>query len=119
MSLAAVEDYPSIRIVRLRGPISQDTVSELERFRKWVEKHRSFRQKHILLDFKNVTRVDTAAIAEIIQEVSELKSANYQLGAINLPENVRSLLQVLKVEKLIAVYNNESEALERLTRKKA
>ena len=115
-SISAVEDYPSLRVVRLKGPINQETVSELERFRKWVEQHRGFKQKHILLDFKNVTRVDTAAVAEIIQEVSELKTAHYRLGAINLPDVVRSMFQVLKVERLIAVYKNESEALTDLTR---
>ena len=116
-SISAVEDYPSIRIVRLRGAIDRQTVSELERFRKWVAKHKGFRHKHVLLDFRDVIRVDTAAVAEIIQEVSELKSAHFKLGAIHLNDAVRSQLQVLKVEKLISVYENESRALEEMTRK--
>ena len=115
LSIEALEDYPSLRIVRLRGAINQDTVSELERFRKWVEHHRDFKHKHILLDFKNVTRVDTAAVAEIIQQVSALKTGNFKLGAMHLPEAVSSMFQVLKVDKLIVVYANESEALEKLT----
>ena len=118
LSIAAVEDYPSIRIVRLRGAINQHTVSELERFRKWVGKHKGFHHKHVLLDFKEVTRVDTAAVAEIIQQVSILKTGNLRLGAINLSPTVRGMFQVLKVEKLIAFYENESEALEDMTRKK-
>ena len=111
-SIAALEDYPTIRIVRLRGSIDQTTVSELERFRKWVAKHRGFKHKHVLLDFRNVTHVDTAAVAEIIQHVSELKTAHFRLGAINLTEDVRSMFQVLKVEKLVTFYDNESEAVE-------
>ena len=111
-SIAALEDYPTIRIVRLRGPIDQTTVSELERFRKWVGRHRGFKLKNVLLDFRSVTSVDTSAIAEIIQHVSELKSAHFRLGAINLKEEVRSMFQVLKVEKLVVFYNNESEAVE-------
>ena len=118
-SISAIEDYPSIRIVRLRGAIDRQTVSELERFRKWVSKHRGFHHKHVLLDFKDVTRVDTAAVAEIIQEVSELKSAHFLLGAIHLNDAVRGQLQVLKVERLISVYENESRALEEMTRKTA
>ena len=115
-SIAAVEDYPSIRIVRLRGKIDQQTVAELERFRKWVSKHRTFQHKHVLIDFKEVTHVDTAAVAEIIQEVSELKTERLRLGAVHLNSVVRSMFQVLKVEKLISIYNNESEALEDLTK---
>ena len=117
LSIEAVEDYPSIRIVRLRGAIDQKTVSELERFRKWVAKHRGFKHKHVLLDFKNVSHIDTAAVAEIIQEVSELKPGHFRLGAIHLNDTVKSTLQVLRVEKLVSVYDNESEAFEDLTRK--
>ena len=116
-SISAVEDYPSIRIVRLRGAIDQKTVSELERFRKWVANRRGFRHKHVLLDFRHVTRVDTAAVAEIIQEAFELKTGNFRLAAINLNDAVRGQLEVLKVEKLITVYENESQALEDMTRK--
>ena len=111
-SIAALEDYPTIRIVRLRGFIDQTTVSELERFRKWVAKHRGFKHKHVLLDFKSVTHVDTSAVAEIIQHVSELKTAHFRLGAINLKEEVHSMFQVLKVDKLVTFYKNESEAVE-------
>ena len=112
LSIASLEDYPTIRIVRLRGPIDQTTVSELERFRKWVAKHKGFKHKNVLLDFRNVTHVDTAAVAEIIQHVSELKTAHFKLGAINLNEAVRSMFQVLKVDKLVIFFTNESEAVE-------
>ena len=111
-SIEALEDYPSIRIVRLRGAIDQKTVIELERFRKWVEKHKGFKHKHIILDFKHVTQIDTSAVAEIIQTVSDLKSLHFRLGAIHLNAKVSSMFQVLKVEKLVTIYNNESEAVE-------
>ena len=113
--ILALEDYPSLRIVRLQGPINQKAVAEIERFRKWVVRQRSFKHKHVLLDFKNVTEMDTAAVAGIIQEVSELKAARFRLGVIHLNEEVRGMFEVLKVEKLIVFYDNESEALEDLT----
>ena len=116
LSISGIEDYPSLRIVRLRGAITQQTVAELEKFRKWVAKRPGFHQKHVLLDFKEVTRVDTAAVAEIIQEVSALKSDNLRLGAIHLSDTVRSMFQVLKVEKLISFYDNESDALENMVK---
>src|SRR5688572_21924524 len=105
-SIAGLEDYPTIRIVRLRGAIDQKTVTDLEHFKKWVEKHRGFRHKHVLLDFKHVTHIDTSAVAEIIQTVFELKTAHFRLGAINCNDTVRSMFQVLKVEKLVVFYKN-------------
>ena len=116
-SIAGLEDYPSIRIVRLRGPIDRSTVADIERFRKWVAKHKGFKLKHVLLDFKLVTQVDTSAVAEILQEVSELKTGNFRLGAVHLSETVRSLFDVLRVSDIIRVYPNESEAVDDLTRK--
>ena len=118
-SISGVEDYPTIRIVRLRGAIDQAAVSELENFRKWVANHRGFKHKHVLLDFGQVTRTDTAAVAQIIRTVSELKTAHFRLGAIHLSEEVRSLFQVLKVEKWIEVFDNESDALVEFSRKTA
>ena len=111
-SIEAIEDYPTIRIVRLRGAIDQKTVADLEHFRKWVEKHKGFKHKHVLLDFKNVAHIDTSAVAEIIQTVSDLKSAHFRLGAINLNETVRSMFHLLRVEQLLTFYKNESEAVE-------
>ncbi len=117
-SIHSVEDYPSLRVVRLRGPIDRTTVAELEKFRKWVAKHKGFKLKHILLDFKQVTRMDTSAVAEIIQAVSELRAMNFRLGAINLDAQFESLLQVLKVDQWVTFYKNESDALHNLTGKK-
>ena len=117
LSISGVEDYPTIRIVRLRGPIDQTTVSELERFRKWVANHRGFKHKHILLDFRHVTHTDTAAVAQILQTVSELKSKQFRLGAVHLTPEMHSMFQVLKVEKWIGMFDNESEGLEAFTGK--
>ena len=117
LSISAVEDYPTLRIIRLRGPVDQTTVSELERFRKWVGRHPGFKQKHILLDFKNVTHMDTAAVAEIMQAVSELKSEHYRVGVIHLQEMYRDMLKMLRVERWVVFYDNESEALDDLKQK--
>ena len=114
VSIAAIEDYPSIRIVRLRGPIDHATVAEIERFRVWVMKHPGFKRKHILLDFKQVTNINSAAVAGIIQAVAELKSNHFRLGAIHVNEFFSDMFRVLMVHKWITLYKDESEALEGL-----
>ena len=111
-SISAIEDYPSIRIVRLRGAIESKAVAELERFRKWIANHSGFKHKHVLLDFKHVTHLDTSAVAQIIQHVTELKGAKYRLGAIHLNDQCKSMFQILKVDKLVTLYENESAAIE-------
>ena len=117
LSVASLEDYPTIRIVRLRGPIDLTTVTELDRFRKWLTKHKGFKYKHLLLDFKQVTKTDSSAVAGLMQAIAELKSSKHHLGAINFSENFRSMLQILKVDKWITFYANESDAVEDLARK--
>ena len=114
LSISGVEDYSSIRIVRLRGPIDRTTVVEIERFRKWVAQHKGFKHKHILLDFKDVTHMDTSAVAEIMQAVSELKGIHYRVGLLHLKETFRSMLKMLKVEQWVVVYDDEAHAVDDL-----
>jgi anti-anti-sigma regulatory factor len=118
LSIFSLEDYPSIRIVRLRGPIDQTTVTELEHFRKWLAGHKGFQHKHLVLDFKQVTRTDTSAVASLMQAIGDLKSANYRLGIIYLDENFRNMLHILKVDQWVTFYANESEAVKDLARRK-
>ena len=112
LSIASLEDYPTIRIVRLRGPIDNTTVADIERFRKWLTSHKGFTHKHLLLDFKQVTHTDTAAVAGMMQAIKDLKSTDHHFGAINFDENFRGMLQILKVDQWITFYANESEAVE-------
>lgn len=111
-----VEEYPDLRIFRLKGSIDMSVVPECAKYKKHVQSQPGFEYKSELLDFKSVTFIDSSAIAELVQLVSELKKEHLKLGVINLKDNLRSVLEILKVDQIISEYPSESEAIADLKR---
>ena len=58
-----IEDYPHLKIIRLKGYLDVSTVSEVQCFLKVAKKTKDFLNKSVLLDLKNVACVDSAVIA--------------------------------------------------------
>ena len=112
--ILAVEELPDVRIVRFQGPIDITTVDKIRVFQNKIRSAKEFQHKHLLLDFKNVTHIDTAAIAGIIKTTSELKKDHHRLGVINLEEKFHNILEVLKVDEMVFIYPNENEAIKSL-----
>lgn len=112
--ISSIEEKGRVRILRLKGDIGMSAAPEMMKFKKKVESRPDFQYKNILVDFKNVTHIDTAAIAELIAAISELKKTHHKLGVVNLSEGFRSELQILKVDKLVVEYPTESDAIKEL-----
>ncbi len=112
--ISSIEEKGKVRILRLKGDIGMSAAPEIMKFKKKIQNRPDFEYKNILVDFKNVTHIDTAAIAEIIAVISELKKSHHKLGVINLNEGFRSELQILKVDKLVVEYPTELDAIKAL-----
>lgn len=112
--ISSIKEREGLRIIRLKGDIDMATIPEAFKFMKKMQSHPDFRYKSILVDFKNVTNLDTAAIAVLIAAISELKKTHHKLGVINLKERFRDEIQIHKVDKLFAEYPTESDAVKDL-----
>ena len=112
--IASVEENVNLRVIRLKGPLDMSGLAKAVEFKKRMRSRPDFEYKNTLMDFKDVTYIDSVAIGEIIETLAELKESHHKLGIINLTENVRSLLEVLKVNKLILEYPTEAEAIKNL-----
>jgi phospholipid transport system transporter-binding protein len=53
------------------------------------------------LDFSGVTEVDTSAISFIFEMQRRAKAQKTQMAAINLPANLRTLMQLYGVETFV------------------
>ena len=105
-----VEDYPHLKIVRLKGYLDVSTVSEVQYFLQAAKKTRSFLNKSVLLDLKNVARVDSAVIAGLVKVLSELKQKNFKLGLMNVPDGFKGILEILKLENVFLIFESEKIA---------
>ena len=70
------------------------------------------KQRHILLNFANVTCVDSAGVGELVACYKRTTAENGALKLLNLPERVSDLLRLTRLRELFSIYDNEEQALE-------
>jgi len=109
--LKQIEENDNLQIIRLKGPVDRDSLPELERLNKKAAGKAGFLKKNILIDFKDVTHVDSATIAVLIQILSRLKHENHKMGLINVTPELRDMLGISRVSDLFCVYDSEEKAL--------
>jgi anti-anti-sigma factor len=108
------ENYDRLHIVRLKGPIDISTVPDIEHLLLRVKKKSDLLDKNILVDFKNVTHVDSATVAMLIDALSKLKHHQHKLVLVNLTPELKVKLDILKLDKLFMVCKCEGNAYAKL-----
>jgi anti-anti-sigma factor len=106
----SMEDYPHLKMIRLKGNLDKTTIGEMRYFRDKAKKHHELLNKNILLDFRNVEHVDSAAIAELLQILKELKQKNYKLALMYVSPTLKSMLQILNLDEVLEVFDTEKKA---------
>ncbi len=106
----SVDDYPHLKIVRLKGRLDISTIQDVQAFLQNTKKKEGRVNKSVLLDLKYVADVDSAAIAGFIKVLSKLKQRNFKLGLMNIPESFKSMLQILKLENVFVIFESEKKA---------
>ena len=76
-----IKETPGLAIVRLQGDIDTYSVPSFDD--ESINAEDIFFDKHVILDFKDVTHVDTATIASLINFLDILKNNDRQLAIIN------------------------------------
>ncbi|MCK4518600.1 MAG: STAS domain-containing protein, partial [Candidatus Omnitrophica bacterium] len=107
-----VKEIDGLAVVRLKGTIDSRTIPGIRanigsRINKYLD-------MDILLDFKEVTRVDSAALASLIQLLNELKKRNRKLGIVNMTSVLREYLKITNLESAVQVYKSQKNALDDL-----
>ena len=113
------EEVRNVRILRFKGSIDSTILPDILKMKKQMEKHGDINNNNVLIDFKKITHVDTAAIAALLIELSELKKHDRKLGLINVTEKVKNMLNIFKADKLFFIFDSEEAALESLSQQQA
>ena len=106
----SVDDYPHLKIIKLKGCLDISTTQDVQLFLQNTKKKDSRINKSVLLDLKNIVDVDSAGIAGLVKVLSRLKHKNFKLGLMNIPENLKGMLQILKLEDLFFIFESEKKA---------
>jgi anti-anti-sigma factor len=106
------EEIRHVRILRFKGAIDTDILPDILKLKNKLEKHGDIKKNNVLIDFKKITHVDSAAIAVLLILLSELKEHDKKLGLINVTEELKNMLDIFKAGKVFMIFDSEEEALE-------
>jgi anti-anti-sigma factor len=110
------EEVSNVRILRFKGSLDSKTVPEILKLKHQLEKYGDINKNNVLIDFKKVTHIDSAAIAALLIRLSELQHHDKKLGLINVTEQLKILLDIFKTNELFIIFDSEEAALESLRR---
>jgi len=112
--IGKMEFKDGVAVVRLRGNITFDTISDIHKEHDIGFKGKKI--KNIMVDFKNVSEIDTAVIVALVDRLKEMRLewAAGRIGLINLSPKMRFLLEISKTKELFKEYESEIEAIEAL-----
>lgn len=102
-----VDDFPHLRIVKLRGEIDHRTLTEVQDRLKKIKPDDVLLSKSVVLDLRKVERVDTSAIAGLLKVLSGLKKKNFKLAVMNAPDSVKDQLAILKLDTVVSVFDSK------------
>lgn len=94
-------------------PQSREMVDEL------IEKHEIKKRTHlkILVDYEQVTDVDSATIANILDRINEHKKNYHTIAFVNVSEEFKSIIEIHKLEDEIRIFDSREEAIEALMKR--
>lgn len=107
----SIEKYPGASIIKLSGDFNFDTIPHTENiFRKYQE----YLNEDIVLDFKEVTHVDTSTLAVLIYLINRLKQHGRKLYLVNINDTIREIIRIEKLESIINVYDTLEDVFRKL-----
>ena len=112
--IKAVEERRALRILRVQGRVDMTVVAHMEKFSEKMRNEKGFEHKQLLLDFADVSYIDTSVVAVLLKTMGVYKKTHHKLGIINLGEEPRNMLEITKVDKLFILYENEAQAVQAL-----
>jgi len=93
------------RILQLNGPI---TISTLFGLRDTVRAEKG--AKTVILDFTQVPYVDSAGVGAIVNAHVSCINSGRRLLLVAVPDRVRTLMKVTKVEQVLMIFPSLQEA---------
>jgi len=78
-----------------------------QKFDELIEKNIS----KIIINFQDVSYIDSSGLATVIEMLQRLKKSQGQLRLANLSEKLKNLFEITKIDKLFQMYSSEEEAL--------
>ncbi|MDD5422203.1 MAG: STAS domain-containing protein [Candidatus Omnitrophota bacterium] len=100
-----IEKYENFSVVKLAGAFDFDTMPSIERVIREHKGHGHIDQD-VVLDFKEVTHIDTSTLAVLIYIMNTLKQGQRKLCLINCGKLVKDYIKINRLQSVIHVYRS-------------
>jgi anti-sigma B factor antagonist len=106
------EVHGTATIFRLEGSLMGDSTQQ--QFKDAVLKLLEQGQKHIILDFSRVRNVNSAGLGSLITLFSRTRLVGGEFILAAVPQNVRNLLHITRLDTVFVISDTVEDALKRL-----
>ena len=114
--LERIDEMDKLSIVRLKGRITRDTIPTIDSRIKANRAAGETIDKNVVLDFARVDDVDSATVAFHIIHLKEFHAKGFEVGFINLNEEMKALVELFRENGTFKVFMSEAEAVQALNR---
>ncbi|WP_313933797.1 MULTISPECIES: STAS domain-containing protein [unclassified Calothrix] len=95
-----------VQIIHLKGIINSATSQDLrQRLNELIEKG----AKIVLVDFQDVTFMDSSGLGALVLAFKTLRAANRQLVLCSINEQVRILFELTSMDKVFEIFASQDE----------
>lgn len=112
--LDRIDELESLSIVRLKGNIDQAIIPIIEERIKANRKAGSMIDKNVLVDYKQVEKIDSAAIAFHLVRLKEYEAKGFKIGFVNPSEELKVFLGMFHLSDAFKIYTSEEDAINEL-----
>jgi len=82
-----------------------------ELFRRTIQELLDKQTSRIILNFLEVTTIDSAGVGELVAAYTTMKNRRVRLKLLNPPKKIRAVLELTQLHKVLEVYTNEELAV--------
>ncbi|MFH1877819.1 MAG: STAS domain-containing protein [Candidatus Omnitrophota bacterium] len=107
-----VKEIKDVKILKVSGDFTLETTPEFQKLCKKVSSKK--KTAGIILDFNEAEKIDTAAFACMINFMKENMRGEVKIGIINLKKREKDLINILKIGRVIRIFDTEPEAVKAL-----
>ena len=96
-----------LQILRLKGEIDLAASPEL---RESLQQHAKAKCRALLLDFREVSYIDTSGLATIVEYVKLARGFDGRVALAHLSEQVRTIFELVRLHEFLPIYSTVAEA---------
>ncbi|MCP5463925.1 MAG: STAS domain-containing protein [Deltaproteobacteria bacterium] len=98
-----------VAVVSLEGSLD---VSQQKDFKTQIMNVAEKQEKDIVLDFSSVNFIDSSCLGALVAVTKTLQSAEGDIKLSHLSDDVRSIFQITRLDKIFEIYDDNKQAVE-------